>query len=74
MQEIRIPGMHNVENFLGVIAALWGEVSPELFCTVAREFAGVEHRIELVRVKDGVKNKHVSKNWKKDVVDFLRVF
>ena len=55
MQEIRIPGMHNVENFLGVIAALWGEVSPELFCTVAREFAGVEHRIEFVRELDGVK-------------------
>ena len=55
MQEIRIPGMHNVENFLGVIAALWGEVSPELFRTVAREFAGVEHRIEFVRELDGVK-------------------
>ena len=36
----------------------------------------LEHGIKLseVRVKDGVKNKHVSKNWKKDVVDFLRVF
>lgn len=55
MQEIRIPGMHNVENYLGVIAALWGEVSPELFRTVAREFAGVEHRIEFVRELDGVK-------------------
>ena len=55
MQEIRIPGMHNVENFLGVIAALWGEVPPELFRAVAREFAGVEHRIEFVRELDGVK-------------------
>ena len=27
----------------------------EIVCKVAREFGGVEHRIELVRIKDGVK-------------------
>lgn len=55
MKEIRIPGMHNVENFLGVIAALWGEVSPEVMETVAKEFGGVEHRIEFVRELNGVR-------------------
>ena len=53
--EIRIPGMHNVENFLGVIAALWGEVPAEAIVKVAKEFGGVEHRIEFVRELNGVK-------------------
>ena len=53
--EIRIPGMHNVENFLGVIAVLWGEVPVEAIVKVAKEFGGVEHRIEFVRELDGVK-------------------
>lgn len=53
--EIRIPGMHNVENFLGVIAALWGEVPVDAIVKVAKEFGGVEHRIEFVRELNGVK-------------------
>ena len=55
MESIRIPGMHNVENYLGVIAALWGAVDPAVMAATAREFAGVEHRIEFVRELDGVK-------------------
>lgn len=53
--EIRIPGMHNVENYLAAISAVWGEVAPEAIRKVAREFGGVEHRIEFVRELDGVK-------------------
>jgi len=53
--EIRIPGVHNIENYLTAIAAVWGEVSPENIAMVARVFGGVEHRIELVRELDGVK-------------------
>ncbi len=53
--DIRIPGMHNVENFLGVIAALWGEVEIADIVKVAKEFGGVEHRIEFVREVKGVK-------------------
>lgn len=55
MEDIRIPGMHNVENFLGVIAALWGDVQIPEIVKVAREFGGVEHRIEFVREVGGVK-------------------
>lgn len=55
MEDIRIPGMHNVENFLGVIAALWGDVQILEIVKVAREFGGVEHRIEFVREVGGVK-------------------
>ena len=53
--DIRIPGMHNVENFLGVIAVLWGAVDVQDIVKVAREFGGVEHRIEFVRELKGVK-------------------
>lgn len=53
--DIKIPGIHNVENYLTAIAAVWGEVSVETIQTVAREFGGVEHRIEFVREVNGVK-------------------
>lgn len=54
-REIRIPGLHNVENYLAAISAVWGEVSVETIRRIAREFGGVEHRIEFVRELDGVK-------------------
>lgn len=53
--EIAILGDHNVANYLAAIAAVWGYVGIDSICKVAREFAGVEHRIEFVREKDGVK-------------------
>ena len=53
--DITILGDHNVENYLTAIAAVWGYVSAENIRKVAKEFAGVEHRIEFVREKDGVK-------------------
>lgn len=53
--DIRIPGMHNVENYLTAITATWGEVPVETIHDIARNFGGVEHRIEFVREIDGVK-------------------
>lgn len=53
--EIQIPGMHNVENILAAISALWGIVPKEIMVKVAQEFKGVEHRIEFIRELDGVK-------------------
>lgn len=53
--DIRIPGMHNVENFLAAFSAVWDIVPREVMAKVAREFTGVEHRIELVRELDGVR-------------------
>lgn len=55
MDDIKIPGLHNVENYLTAIAVTWGKVKPETVKKVAMEFGGVEHRIELVRELDGVK-------------------
>jgi UDP-N-acetylmuramoylalanine--D-glutamate ligase len=40
---------------MAAIAAVDGLVDDDVIRKVAREFGGVEHRIELVRVKDGVK-------------------
>ncbi len=54
-KEIRILGDHNVENYLTAIAAVWGYVGVDNICKVAREFGGVEHRIEFVREINGVK-------------------
>lgn len=55
MNEIKIPGIHNVENYLTAIAAVGEEVSLETIRKIAHEFGGVEHRIELVRELDGVR-------------------
>ena len=53
--DIRIPGQHNVENYCAAIAAVDGLAPDEIVRKVAREFGGVEHRIELVRERRGVK-------------------
>ena len=53
--DIRLPGDHNVENYLAAIAAVDGLVPDETIHAFAREFAGVEHRIELVRTLRGVR-------------------
>ena len=55
VHDILLPGVHNIENYMAAMAAVEGLVSDECICSVAKNFGGVEHRIELVRVKDGVK-------------------
>ena len=55
IHDIVIPGVHNIENYMAAILAVEGLVDDETIRDVARTFGGVEHRIELVRVKDGVK-------------------
>lgn len=53
--DIRIPGMHNVQNYLAAIGAVWGLVDKETIQEVARTFQGVEHRAEFVREVNGVR-------------------
>lgn len=53
--DILLPGVHNIENYMAAIAAVEGLVPDEVIRTVAKTFGGVEHRIELVRIKDGVR-------------------
>lgn len=52
--EVKLRGMHNVENLLAAIAAVWGRVPVDVMRQVGSTFTGVEHRIEPVRVLDGV--------------------
>ena len=52
--ELLLPGDHNVENFMAAICAVGALVPDEVIREVARSFAGVEHRIERVRILDGV--------------------
>ena len=54
-KDILLPGEHNVENYMTAIAAVEGLVSDDTIRQVAKSFGGVEHRIELVRIKDGVR-------------------
>ena len=53
--DIKLPGIHNVENYMAAIAALGDLVDDETIRVFAREFGGVEHRIELVRTYRGVR-------------------
>lgn len=54
-REILIPGTHNIENYMAAIALVEGLATDDAIRQVARNFGGVEHRIELVREKDGVR-------------------
>ena len=54
-KDILIPGEHNIENYMAAILAVEGLVSDDVIRNVAKTFGGVEHRIELVRIKAGVR-------------------
>ena len=53
--DIRIPGVHNIENYMAAICAVWGRVQPEQIRSFARAFGGVAHRCEFVRERHGVR-------------------
>ena len=55
IHDILLPGVHNIENYMAAIAAVEGLVDDETIRQVAKNFGGVEHRIELVRIKDEVR-------------------
>ena len=54
-QSIKIPGVHNIENYMAATAATIDFVQPETIRKIATTFNGVEHRIELVRELNGIK-------------------
>jgi len=53
--DIRLPGRHNISNYLAAICAVWGQADAKTIRKVAKEFSGVPHRIEFIRELDGVK-------------------
>lgn len=55
ISDIKVPGLHNVENYMTAIAMVSDIVDKETILKVAKEFGGVEHRIEFVRELDGVR-------------------
>lgn len=55
LDNILIPGVHNVENYMAAIAAVESMVDDDVIRFVAQNFVGVEHRIELVRTLHGVR-------------------
>ena len=55
VEDILIPGLHNLENYMAAIAVVEDLVPDEVILNFARTFGGVAHRIELVRELDGVR-------------------
>lgn len=54
-KDILLPGRHNVENYMAAIGATYKFASKDAYKTVATSFKGVEHRLEFVAEKYGVK-------------------
>lgn len=55
LRDILLPGVHNIENYMAAICTVQGLVDDETIREFARTFGGVEHRIELVRERHGVR-------------------
>ena len=52
--DIKLPGLHNLENYMAAFAATDGLVDDSVCIKVAKSFDGVEHRLERVRELGGV--------------------
>lgn len=76
VSDIKVVGRHNVQNVLvGVGAAIKCGVSKENIRSAVASFNGVEHRIEFVREKDGVRYYNDSKGTNVDAtVTALKAF
>lgn len=53
--DIILPGLHNIQNYLAAIASVYGEVDVDNILAVAKNFSGVNHRLEFVRELDGIR-------------------
>ncbi|GAA0123876.1 MAG: UDP-N-acetylmuramoyl-L-alanine--D-glutamate ligase [Clostridium argentinense] len=53
-KDIKLKGLHNVENLLAAFSATCDEVDVEAMKNVAISFGGVEHRSEFIKSIDGV--------------------
>ncbi len=76
VSDIKVVGRHNVQNVLvGVGSAIKCGVTPENIRLAVASFNGVEHRIEFVREKDGVRYYNDSKGTNVDAtVTALKAF
>ena len=55
VEDVLIPGLHTLENYMAAIAVVEDLVPDEVIREFARTFGGVAHRIELVRELNGVR-------------------
>lgn len=55
VQDILLPGVHNLENYMCAVALTYPYIKAVHVEAIARSFGGVEHRLELVRTRGGVK-------------------
>ncbi len=55
ISDIKIKGDHNVENYLAAVAATMEFADKRCVEIVAKNFGGVEHRMEYVRTVSGIK-------------------
>jgi UDP-N-acetylmuramoylalanine--D-glutamate ligase len=67
VEELRIPGAHNIENALAAAAiAYCGGIAPKVIAESLKSFKGVEHRLEYVASIYGVKFVNDSKGTNPD--------
>lgn len=67
VDELKIPGAHNLENALAACAvAYFGGIDKNVIAEVMRSFAGVEHRIELCDTINGIRFVNDSKGTNPD--------
>jgi len=76
MTELAIPGRHNVSNALAAVSAgLHFGIAPGAIRPAAAAFTGVEHRLQLISILDGVRFINDSQGTQPDaVIAALRAF
>ncbi len=76
VNDIIIPGLHNVENYMAAICAVRQFVSVDTILKVARNFTGVKHRAQLVRTFEGVRyyNDSIASSPTRTVCGMLSLF
>ncbi len=55
VEELRLPGQHNLQNFMAAITACAEEIDRETARQVAREFSGVPHRLQPIPTHNGIR-------------------
>ena len=54
VSDIKLPGVHNIENYMTAIALTYALVDEDIYTEVAKDFGGVPHRLEWIAQIDGV--------------------
>ena len=69
VDELAIPGGHNVSNALAAVAVgLYFGLAPEAIRAAAAAFEGVEHRLQRIAILDGVQFVNDSQGTQPDAV------